>query len=340
MEKKIILVFIILSFNVFGLDYENDFKKARELSWDKKYSEAQELYKDLLNEFQSQEIAISYSNMLAWQEKYEESIEILKKYVLNMEIRDMELAKIYLWKGDENKAYKKYIKLKKQGVNIGKQAEEFIEDYDSKKDKFQIKYIYSADITGDLEEEVPQLYLSYKKDDKLTFVLSREWNMTQKRDTDRIRNQGEIYYNSHRNSHRIFFGNSTIENFFIGDDLDFKWILLGGSYTQYNNSYKLSSVVQKSFQMNTLKLNFTQKVTLNYIKDELKSDTEINTTYMSELKYKEWLQYRQYYNLESENKGNLKLIINNLDYLLLEFGIYNDFKKDIIGYDVGVGINF
>ena len=345
--KKLIFVFIIMSFSMFGIDYELDFKKARNLSWEKNYKEAEQIYVELLKEYDSDEIAIAYANMLGWQKKYTQAIDVLEKYVLEGNEKEIQLAKIYLWMGEKELAYKTYFKLKENGNEIGEVAQKFIEKYlkDNQFPVFELEYIYSSDFDVDLKEEKPQIYFTYKKDKDFTLVLSKTWMMKEeekivnglkeiKSKLFRTTSQVEIYIKNHY----IYFGNSTIENFFIGDEITWKRFTAGLSYYNYNNSYRVSEINQIGIPLKKLKLTLTQRIAFDYGNGE--DSGEINTSYRSEIKYKELIYYRQYYNFEDSNYGELKIKLESKVRFIGQLGLYRDYYRNRNGYIFGVGVKF
>ncbi|BDU51367.1 tetratricopeptide repeat protein [Haliovirga abyssi] len=362
--KKIIVIMILIinTATIFSMNYDENLKKAQELSWEKNYKQSEVIFKKLMKNYTTEELYIAYANLLAWQKKYDKAIELLKKYPKTTTNMRLEIAKFYVWKGDKQKAYELYIKLKNNGENIGKKGELFLKEYKKvgiKEKSYEIKYVYSNDLNIEFKEEKPALYFTYKRNKNLVFVLSHTFEMkeknvyeyrddatyeTKKSKIKKHRTESEIYFNNHHivlgtTVTPIYNGDEKVngydfESYYLGDDVTFGWVTLGLHYTDYLKAgYRITGLGQIDYYFKNGFI-ISNKISSNYI------DKKIANSFMAELKYKELCYYRYYYDLKELSYEEIKVKFDITKTFFGEIGGYRDFNKGINGYSFGIGARF
>lgn len=114
-----------------GQNYDEKLLEALEFSRIGIYDEAEKLFLELLEEFRTKELIIAYSNLLAWQGFYNKALEVVILFEDQSDIEIIEqLAKIYFWKENFDKAYKHYYLLKTKEIFIEESIKEFMNWYE------------------------------------------------------------------------------------------------------------------------------------------------------------------------------------------------------------------
>lgn len=327
MKKLICVVLFLMLFGFsFAIEREETLKKARELSWDKKFEKSEKLYEDLIGEYKDLEIVLAYSDLLAWMGQYKKAVLFLKGNAFEDDMYYLQLAKIYYWKKDYKKAndiYKKTDKTDQFRVS-------FENWYDNYK-KYEIKYKYSSEFISLDREEIPAFYLIYDHYSKFALVFSKEYfyrreeiyeaeNKIEKSNLRNVIDLMELYYKKWY----FAFGKSDYWDRQISIEYTYKFLTLGIKDIDGFLTYKLR--------------------TDNYIKDFIFSN-EINIPekgdnyYETELVYKK-IKYTHTYDLKDLNRSEIKYEKKYKDYLIFDIGLFRSYNQDRNGYIIETAYKF
>lgn len=332
--KLLVIMFLLTSFFAFAeesFNYENTYSEAIKLTTEKKYSDAEKIFKKLLQIEKRRDVYISYFNMIAWRGEFIKAANETAKYISenkpenDYELAEME-ARFLFWGKDYEKAKEKYTVLQKKGFELDKNAREFLNWYINYK-KFLIKYNYTNEFQNGVEDEHPILSLSCDWYKKFSMVFSYEYVINNPKIKNKI---GMIEF--YKDNLYLFYGQGEIAKSFYGADISL-WILTLG----YKNAkYDTGDVKTYKLQIdNTIgDVVLTNKIAL--IDDGIK----ISKNYMSQITYL-LFKYSHYYDLDIENKGVFTVKKDeNFGFLDVEAGFSRDFSKGYNGYSFGLGYRF
>ncbi|MGM0641396.1 MAG: tetratricopeptide repeat protein [Thermotogota bacterium] len=256
--KKISLFVLILFISIitFSFGYDELLKDAQEFAFKGDYKKAENLYSKLIEDFQTEELFISYANTLAWQGKYNEAIKLLDNSGIESNPILETKAKILIWAKDYEKGIRILENLKNKEYALSPDIQDLLNDYYN----FKFNNIFANYKTEVADEQLSsELSLGYTYNNRDKYKIGFSTNLGL---LNYSYNSYSFQSNFSKDIFNIYLGLSDKQYYFLGAEL-----YLSNFITTYKNSlYKGNEDISLNFSLlNEISLGYSHSFDRGYL---------------------------------------------------------------------------
>jgi hypothetical protein len=209
-QINLLIFFLLITIITFPFGYDELLRDAQELAWNGQYEKAEEMFSRLIEDFNTEELIIAYSNTLAWQGKYDEAIKIIENSKIESDVIEEQKAKIYFWSKEFEKALKIIDDLKSKNYIFSDEINNLVEDYYN----FKFNKIFVDYKTELMDTEITSLFsggYTYNNRDIYGAGVSGEITLL-----NYSLNKYSLQFDFSKDFYNIFAGLSDNQFYFLG----------------------------------------------------------------------------------------------------------------------------